>query len=155
MPELPEVETTLRAIEKFKNSSIKEVKIHNRNLRWKVDTKFESLLANQKIINLDRRAKYIIFYLDNINIILHLGMSGSLRIANNKENYFLKHDHAEFIFDNLKVIYNDPRRFGFFQIIKTIDSLKKRFSHLGPEPFNDKFNIDYFKKFIRKKKKKY
>ena len=139
MPELPEVETTLRAIEKFKNSSIKEVKIHNRNLRWKVDTKFESLLANQKIINLDRRAKYIIFYLDNINIILHLGMSGSLRIANNTENYFLKHDHAEFIFENERIIYNDPRRFGSLHITKNIDE-HRLICNLGPEPLSKDFN---------------
>ena len=139
MPELPEVETTLRAIEKFTNSSIKEVKIHNRNLRWKVDKKFESLLVNQKIINLDRRAKYIIFYLDDVNIILHLGMSGSLRIANNKENYFLKHDHAEFIFENESIIYNDPRRFGSLHITENVDE-HRLICNLGPEPLSKNFN---------------
>ena len=65
-----------------------------------------------------------------------------------------KHNHIEIIFDKFRIIYNDPRRFGFFQIIKNIDNLKKRFSHLGPEPFNKQFNLDYFQNFIKKKNKK-
>ena len=65
-----------------------------------------------------------------------------------------KHNHIEIIFDKLKIIYNDPRRFGFFQIIKTTKNLKKRFSHLGPEPFDKEFNLNYFKNFIRKKNRK-
>ena len=52
-----------------------------------------------------------------------------------------KHNHIEIIFDNFRVIYNDPRRFGFFQLIKDTKQLKKRFNHLGPEPFSLKFNI--------------
>ena len=112
MPELPEVETTLRAIQKFKNSTIKDVKIHNRSLRWKVEKNFETSTINQTIKNLDRRAKYIIISLKNTNIILHLGMSGSLRIAKKNDNHFLKHDHVEFIFDKERIVFNDPRRFG-------------------------------------------
>ena len=93
-------------------------------------------------------------------------MSGTIHLIKNqiKNNYtnlsfysspFLpkKHNHIEIIFDNFRVIYNDPRRFGFFQIIETIEDLKKRFSHLGPEPFDDKFNLKYFQKFIKDKKK--
>ena len=83
MPELPEVETTLRAIKKFKGSVLKEAKVHNKNLRWPVIDGFESSVKGQVVENLARRAKYIIFKLsNNKNIILHLGMSGSLRIAN-------------------------------------------------------------------------
>ena len=62
-----------------------------------------------------------------------------------------KHNHIEIIFDKFKVVYNDPRRFGFFQIIKTIGNLKKRLSHLGPEPFQNKFNLKYFQNFIKEK----
>jgi formamidopyrimidine-DNA glycosylase len=64
-----------------------------------------------------------------------------------------KHNHVEIIFDNFKVIYNDPRRFGFFQIIENNRDLKKRFIHLGPEPFDNKFNLKYFQKFIQNKLK--
>jgi len=65
-----------------------------------------------------------------------------------------KHNHLEIIFKNLKVVYNDPRRFGFFQIIKDKDLLIKRFSHLGPEPFNPKFNENYVIHYLKKKEKK-
>ena len=106
MPELPEVETTLRAIEKFKNQRLSNIKVHNRNLRWKVDKDLEINSKNQIIKNLRRRAKYIIFDLDKCSIILHLGMSGSLRLANNDDNYFLKHDHVEFLFENEKIFYS-------------------------------------------------
>jgi formamidopyrimidine-DNA glycosylase len=116
MPELPEVETTLRAIDKFTNQRIKSIKVHNRNLRWKVDKNLETISRNQLVKALKRRAKYIIFELDTSSLILHLGMSGSLRISNVSDNYFIKHDHIEFIFDNEKIIYKDPRRFGSLHI---------------------------------------
>ena len=64
-----------------------------------------------------------------------------------------KHNHIEIIFDEYKIIYNDPRRFGFFQIIKNSDDLEKRFLHLGPEPFDNKFNLKYFSKFIKNRER--
>ena len=142
MPELPEVETTLRAIEKFKNQRLLNIKVHNRNLRWKVDKDLEINSKNQIIKNLRRRAKYIIFDLDKCSIILHLGMSGSLRIANNEDNYFLKHDHVEFLFDDEKIIYNDPRRFGSIHQTDDIDK-HRLINHLGPEPLSKDFNSKY------------
>jgi formamidopyrimidine-DNA glycosylase len=81
MPELPEVETTLRAIKKFQRQKLIEIKVNNRNLRWKVDKSIEINTKNQIILNLKRRAKYIIFELESLSLLLHLGMSGSLRIA--------------------------------------------------------------------------
>ena len=65
-----------------------------------------------------------------------------------------KHNHIEIIFDKFRIVYNDPRRFGFFQMIKNNFDLKKRFLHLGPEPFDKKFNLSFFKKFITKKNRK-
>ena len=64
-----------------------------------------------------------------------------------------KHNHLEIIFENFKVVYNDPRRFGFFQIIENKKLLTKRFSHLGPEPFDSKFNENYLMHFFNKKEK--
>ena len=64
-----------------------------------------------------------------------------------------KHNHIEIIFKDFKIIYNDPRRFGFLQIIQNYDFLKKRFSHLGPEPFQAKFNLKYVISSFKKKKK--
>ena len=109
MPELPEVETTLRAIKKFQGQRLKKVKVHNRNLRWKVDKNLEKISENQKLVSLNRRAKYIIFELEKVFLILHLGMSGSLRISRNDDNYFLKHDHIEFVFENEKIISRNSK----------------------------------------------
>ena len=142
MPELPEVETTLRAIKKFQGQNLTNIKVHNRNLRWAVAKDLEKNSKNQKLIDIHRRAKYIIFELENTYLLLHLGMSGSLRILKSEDNYFLKHDHIEFIFDNEKIIYNDPRRFGSLHIAKDINS-HKLISGLGPEPLSENFNGAY------------
>ena len=142
MPELPEVETPLRAIKKFQGQNLTNIKVHNRNLRWAVDKDLEINSRNQKLINLRRRAKYIIFELENTNLLLHLGMSGSLRILKSENNYFLKHDHIEFIFDNEKIIYNDPRRFGSLHITKNVNN-HRLISALGPEPLSKNFNGAY------------
>lgn len=142
MPELPEVETTLRAIKKFQGQNLINIKVHNRNLRWTVSKDLEKNSKNQKLIDLYRRAKYIIFELENTYLLLHLGMSGSLRILKSEDNYFLKHDHIEFIFDNEKIIYNDPRRFGSLHIAKDINN-HKLISGLGPEPLSKNFNGEY------------
>ena len=142
MPELPEVETTLRAIDKFTNQRIKSIKIHNRNLRWRVDKNLETISRNQLVKALRRRAKYIIFELDTSSLILHLGMSGSLRISNVSDNYFIKHDHIEFIFDNEKIIYNDPRRFGSLHITSNVDT-HNLIRNLGAEPLSKDFNGVY------------
>ena len=88
MPELPEVETTVRAINKFENHILKEVIIHNKNLRWKVEKKVETLTRNQLIHKITRRAKYILIYFDKQCLMVHLGMSGKLRIQ--KRNKTIK-----------------------------------------------------------------
>jgi len=93
-------------------------------------------------------------------------MSGTIHIVNNKSvnkytntsfynSQFLpkKHNHVELVFESFKIIYNDPRRFGFFQLIKNNSDLIKRFNHLGPEPFDKNFNLDYVYNFFKDKKK--
>ena len=98
--------------------------------------------------------------------LLHLGMSGTVHLINkNKKNFKTntsfysspilpkKHNHVEIILQNLKIVYNDPRRFGFFQIIDNLYLLKKRFAHLGPEPFDSKFSLNYISTFFSKKKR--
>jgi formamidopyrimidine-DNA glycosylase len=130
-----------------------------------VPLNFSSFLKNQKIIKVDRFSKYLIFSLSNQSYcLLHLGMSGTVHLVETQKKRFItntsfynspnlpkKHNHVEFIFENFKIIYNDPRRFGFFQIIDDHNLLKKRFSHLGPEPFHQKFNLDYVYFFLKKK----
>ena len=168
MPELPEVEIVRQSLhKKIKKKSIKKVIIRNRNLRFKIPVDFESFLQDKKIIKVTRFSKYLIIHFQNRNYcIIHLGMSGTIHILDKKKplkftntsfyhSPFLpvKHNHAEFIFDNLKVIYNDPRRFGFFEIIKNYKDLEKRFKLMGPEPFSNKFNLNYVLNYLKQKNK--
>ena len=151
MPELPEVEIVKQSLDKnITHKKVKKVIVRNRNLRFKIPINFESYLKNKKVIKVDRFSKYLIISLSgDAYYLIHLGMSGTIHIINKKKSSqftntsfyhspFLpkKHNHVEIIFDSLKVIYNDPRRFGFFQFIKNSKDLKKRFNHLGPEPFD-------------------
>jgi len=168
MPELPEVEIVRQSLDKkIKKKSIKKVIIRNRNLRFKISSNFESFLKNKKIIQVNRFSKYLIIYFHyNSYCLIHLGMSGTIHIIDKKKpqkftntsfyhSPFLpkKHNHVEIIFDNFKVIYNDPRRFGFFEIIKNQNDFEQRFKLLGPEPFSDKFNLNYVINFFKKKNK--
>lgn len=158
MPELPEVEVTRRTLLKFiKNKVIKNIKINNPNLRFKIPADFKKIIIGQKIVNVLRRSKYILIYLENNYVIIsHLGMSGKFLIKNNYNKDFLKtsyysnefsskHNHLEFLFsNNFRVIYNDPRRFGFFvlDIVSKLD-INKFLRKLGPEPLGRNLKKDY------------
>ena len=168
MPELPEVEIVRESLnKKIKRKIIKKVIIRNRNLRFKIPVDFESFLKGKKIIKVSRFSKYLIIHFQNKDYcLIHLGMSGTIHIVNKKKplkftntsfyhSPFLpkKHNHVEFIFDDIKVIYNDPRRFGFFEILNNYQNLQKRFNTMGPEPFSEKFNINYVINYFKKKNK--
>ena len=168
MPELPEVEIVKRSLDKkIKFQKINKVLVRNRNLRFKVPKNFQRFLEDKKILKVKRFSKYLILSLSNNTFcLLHLGMSGTIHLVfKNKKNILTntsfysspklpkKHNHIEIVFSNIKVIYNDPRRFGFFQMIKNLDVLKRRFNHLGPEPFNSKFNEKYLYLYFKNKKK--
>ena len=168
MPELPEVEVVRQSLDKkIKQKRVIKVIVRNRNLRFKIPSNFKKFLKNQKIIKINRFSKYLIFNLSNESYcLLHLGMSGTVHLISkgkkdiitnssfyHSPNLPKKHNHVEIIFDDLKFIYNDPRRFGFFEIILNSNLLKKRFANLGPEPFQSKFNLNYVFSFFKKKKK--
>ena len=108
MPELPEVETSVQAIQEFTNEILESIQIYNPNLRWKVDTAAFKKLNGSKVNKIDRRAKYILLHLEQSQIIIHLGMTGTLRIADKKSNFYKKHDHVEFTFQNRNRIFNLP-----------------------------------------------
>ncbi len=168
MPELPEVEIVRQSLnKKIKGKIVKKVIIKNRNLRFKVPINFENFLKGQKIMNVDRFSKYLIIILMNKKIcLIHLGMSGTIHfVSNNKNNDITnlsfyhspelpkKHNHIIIFFNDFKIIYNDPRRFGFFEIIENKELLKKRFSKFGPEPLNINFNMNYIYSYFKNKKK--
>ncbi|MDA9702204.1 bifunctional DNA-formamidopyrimidine glycosylase/DNA-(apurinic or apyrimidinic site) lyase [Candidatus Pelagibacter sp.] len=168
MPELPEVEIVRQSLLKnIKGKKINKVLVRNRNLRFKLETSFEKKLKNKFISNIKRFSKYLIIELENKSFcIVHLGMSGTIHIIKNKKNNLLtnasfynspklpkNHNHVEFFFKYLKVIYNDPRRFGYFQFLDDFNSLKKKFQNFGPEPFDKKFNSKYLINYFKKKDK--
>ena len=168
MPELPEVEIVKQSLErKIKLKKIEKVIIRNKNLRFKIPHNFESFIKNKTIKKIDRFSKYIIFtFTNDMLFIIHLGMTGTIHLLKKyRKNKFTntsfynsqilpkKHNHVEIHFDQLKLIYNDPRRFGFFKIFKNKEGLKKNFIHLGPEPFSKSFNLDYVFNYLKKKEK--
>ena len=167
MPELPEVEVVRQSLAKnVTGKKIKKILVRNRKLRFFLDSSFEKELKNKLVNKISRFSKYLIIELNNKKFcIVHLGMSGTIHIIKNKEELFTntsfynspnlpkKHNHVEFEFSDLKLIYNDPRRFGFFQIIKDQKKLIDRFELYGPEPFDINFNLKYVTNYFKDKKK--
>ena len=158
MPELPEVETVKRGLEEFIiNESIKEVYLSKFNLRFPWPKDFVSKIVGKKIISIKRRAKYIIIGLtDNYSIIAHLGMSGSYKVLKKGEvqDYIiLKHDHLIIDLDNFKIVYNDPRRFGYIDLTNQDPETHKFLSSLGPEPLSNYFNADNLAETLLNKNK--
>ena len=169
MPELPEVEIVRQSLNKIiRQKKVKKVIVRNKNLRVRLPDYFKQFLQNKIVKKVTRFSKYLIIYLSsNEFCLIHLGMSGTIHLIKNKKKSSStnlsfynspllpkKHNHIEIIFDNFRIIYNDPRRFGFFQIIKNFENLERRFAHLGPEPFHKKFNLSYFKNFIMNKNRR-
>ena len=158
MPELPEVETVKKGLEEILvNKTIKNINLSGFSLRFPIPKNFVSLAAGKKILSIGRRAKYILFSLsDNISIISHLGMSGSYRILSYDESISYKpnkHDHIIFQFEDFKVVYNDPRRFGYIFITDKDPNDHKLIASLGPEPITNNFNeVELAKSFYKKER---
>lgn len=144
MPELPEVETTRKGISPYVTGKpITRVQVLEKKLRWPVPNTLSKVLHNQVIQSVDRRAKYLLFRLENGTLIVHLGMSGSLRIE--KSAVPLEpHEHIVMHFSDLSMRYRDPRKFGAF--LWTFDANPynhKLLKELGPEPLSDELDGEY------------
>jgi len=153
MPELPEVETSRRGIEPhILNKKIKDVIIRQHKLRWPIPKSLPAKITSHKLTQVARRGKYLLLDFDQAGtVIIHLGMSGSLRICT-ISTPAEKHDHVDFIFSNKKVLrLTDPRKFGC--VLWTNQSIEKHklISKLGPEPLTDEFNADYLYAQSRKR----
>lgn len=168
MPELPEVEIVRKSLSKnIKGKVITKVEVNNRNLRVKIEKKFEEKLKKKKIKKIDRFSKYIIIvFFDNSFCLIHLGMSGTIHLLKKKnKNKFTntsfyhsphlpkKHNHVEIELQNISLIYNDPRRFGYLLYFDNKKQLQKKFKSYGPEPFSKKFNLEYILKYFQNKHK--
>jgi len=146
MPELPEVETSRCGIEPhLLNKKITGVIIRQHKLRWPIPKNLPALATGKKVLSVSRRAKYIYLQLENGNIIIHLGMSGSLRICT-KKTPPEKHDHIDIIVTGNKVLrLRDPRKFGCVLWAPADINQHRLIKPLGPEPLEPDFDVDYLK----------
>jgi formamidopyrimidine-DNA glycosylase len=144
MPELPEVETTRRGIAPYvEGRRVTAVVIRERRLRWPVPPDLEGCLAGQVIKSVNRRAKYLLLETVNGTALIHLGMSGCLRLVNVNDKP-KKHDHFDIRLDSGDVLrFNDPRRFGSFLWTDVDPETHALLVNLGPEPLGPDFDGDY------------
>jgi formamidopyrimidine-DNA glycosylase len=158
MPELPEVETVKRGLQPvMEGASFKSVDVRRAGLRWPFPQDMAQRLTGRQIIALRRRSKYILIDLsDNLTLLLHLGMSGRVLIhrggqatptgqSHDQFPPLQKHDHVVFdLTNNVRVVYNDPRRFGAMDLIVTseVDD-HPLIAKLGPEPLGNQFDAPY------------
>ncbi|MFO1456317.1 MAG: bifunctional DNA-formamidopyrimidine glycosylase/DNA-(apurinic or apyrimidinic site) lyase [Steroidobacteraceae bacterium] len=145
MPELPEVETTRRGVEPHVvGRRIVQLALHEPRLRWPVDRTLPARVAGTRVTRAGRRAKYLLFGLDSgATLMLHLGMSGSLRVLPADTPRRL-HDHLDLVLDSGQALrFNDPRRFGSLHYLDGDPATHPLLAKLAPEPFDPAFDTDY------------
>ena len=144
MPELPEVETTRLGIEPLiSGCRIARVELRVPKLRWPLDPRLPALLVGQSIRSVGRRAKYLLFYLDAGCLLLHLGMTGNLRVVP-QSSPAAKHDHVDICFvDGRCLRFSDPRRFGALLFVPDQPLEHPLLSKLGPEPLSAELDGRY------------
>lgn len=147
MPELPEVETVKNGlIKNIIGKKIKDIKINIPKLRYDIDKNKNLELKDKTIKSIERRGKHLIIFLDeNLQLIIHLGMSGVLSIVSKIDYKYRKHDHIELILnDDTMLVYNDTRRFGYWLINENNNpESHKVLSKHGVEPLTDDFKGKY------------
>lgn len=154
MPELPEVETIKSGLETLIkiNDPIEKLELYRPDLRFTIPKNLENILKGSCVVGIERRAKYILFKLQQGVLLSHLGMTGSWRNGGLKSP-LIKHDHCKLVFGSgLCLIYNDPRRFGFLDWIPNGKLARSKWlKHLGPEPLDgETFNSDYLFEVAKK-----
>lgn len=149
MPELPEVETTRRGIEPAVTArTIERIVIREPRLRWRIPDELAAA-AGQRVQQLRRRAKYLLFDLERGTMILHLGMSGSLRVMP-ADTAPLLHDHVDIVLDSGHCLrFNDPRRFGSLLWTAGDPLAHPLLRSLAPEPLSDEFDAQYLMRIAK------
>ena len=151
MPELPEVETNRLGITPhLQGQTIKAIIVRVEKLRWPIPQELQKLVG-QRIQSIRRRAKYLMIDTPTGTAIIHLGMSGSLRILD-ETIPSAKHDHVDLVLDSGKLLrYNDPRKFGAW-LYSEVGVPHEVLAKLGPEPLTDVFNAEYLAEKAKNKK---
>lgn len=152
MPELPEVETTRAGIAPhLHGKQIRDVVVRHGQLRWPIPRGLKNKLTGHRIKSVDRRGKYILIRTDAGTLIMHLGMSGSLRIVC-PDVAVKKHDHFDLVLDSGRILrLHDPRRFGAVLFTRDDPLQHKLLASLGPEPLEKSFTGQYL--FDRSRKR--
>jgi len=152
VPELPEVETTKRGIAgALLGHRVSNAAVRDRRLRWPIPANFESTVHGQTVRSVERRAKYILVGFDNGSLILHLGMSGSLRLVQ-PGTPPRPHDHWDLELDSGWVLrFHDPRRFGSLHWTEGDPAKHPLLAKLAPEPLSDVFDAEYLYRATRKR----
>ncbi len=155
MPELPEIETTKRGISPhISGKSIAHAIVRQPKLRWPIPEDLSEQLADQPVLAVERRAKYLLIQLPTGVLIIHLGMSGSLRIHAEADVPPQKHDHVDIVFqDGTLLRYKDPRRFGAILWFNGAAEHHPLLSKLGPEPLGDDFTGPYLYNKLQQQKR--
>lgn len=144
MPELPEVETVrLGLVPTLVNQTITQIIVRNPKLRWTVSSDLAKTLPGLKVLDIQRRGKYLLFKTRLGELILHLGMSGRVQLLAEPPAP-QRHDHVDIIFSNgITLRYTDPRRFGCLIWTEQPAEQHKLLAHLGVEPLSQKFSARY------------
>ena len=152
MPELPEVETTCRGISPYLiGNNFTKIKVFQRQMRWPIPKQIEAL-EGATVRDVSRRGKYIQLHTDTGEAIIHLGMSGSLRITDTEDSR-RKHDHVEWHMNTGHILrLHDPRRFGCVLWHAVQTPTHPLLEKLGPEPLGNAFTAEYFYEQTRKRK---
>ncbi len=153
MPELPEVETTLRGISPhIENQIVSKVIIRQPKLRWPIPTDLAQLIEQQKLNRLSRRAKYLLLHFDSGTLLIHLGIPGSIRVLP-RNTPLLNMTIFELVFaNNTSIRLTDPRRFGAVLWLGSQPNEHALLSKLGPEPLSEQFTAHYLYEKSRQKK---
>jgi formamidopyrimidine-DNA glycosylase len=153
LPELPEVETTRRGLAPHvRGRRILDLRVHEPRLRWPIDRRLPATLRGRRIRRVGRRAKYLLLELDPGTLLLHLGMSGNLRLVP-RGTPLLKHDHFDLELDSGRMLrFNDPRRFGSLLYTQGAADRHPLLARLGPEPLTDAFSGDYLWRITRRRR---
>lgn len=153
MPELPEVETTRRGIApSLLGRHVQKVIVRQRRLRWPIPAGFAAAVRGRAVRSVERRAKYILIGFDIGTAILHLGMSGSLRMLD-PATLPKAHDHWDIVLDSgLALRFHDPRRFGCLLFTRKSPDTHPLLAELAPEPLSDAFDGDYLFRESRHRK---
>jgi formamidopyrimidine-DNA glycosylase len=153
MPELPEVETTRRGIAPHVTGRrIVKIDVYDRRLRWPVPADLEKRLRGATIDRVERRSKYLLFRMGEGTLLVHLGMTGTLRILHDAP-LRAPHDHVDIALDDGTLLrYRDPRRFGAMLWLASTAASHPLLAALGPEPFDDAFDADYLWRTTRNRR---